>query len=126
MVYKHQGITEKIIGAAFEAHKFLGSGYREVVYQRALAWELEQKGLTFGREVERNIFYKELKTPIGKRRADFIVEDKVVIELKSRKELEDHHIAQTLSYLKVYKLQVALLINFGAPSLQFKRLVLTL
>ncbi len=120
---KYKDITEKIIGAAFEVHKFLGNGFQEVIYQRALAWELSQAGLTFGREIEQHIFYKELEEPIGTRRADFIVEDKVLVELKAVIALEDVHIAQVLNYLKAYRMEVGLLINFGSKSMTFKRLV---
>ena len=121
---KYKGITEKIIGSAFEVHKFLGNGFQEVIYQRALAWEMLQVGLTFSREIEQDIYYKELREPIGTRRADFVIEGKVLVELKSIKELEDVHLAQVLNYLKAYKLAVGLLINFGGKSLEFKRLVL--
>jgi len=121
---KYKDITEKIIGASFEVHKFLGNGFQEVIYQRALAWELSQFGLYFNREIEQEIFYKELVEPIGTRRADFVVEGKVLVELKALKELEDVHLAQVLNYLKAYKLEVGLLINFGSKSLTFKRLVL--
>ena len=121
---KHKDITEKIIGASFEVHKFLGNGFQEIIYQRALAWEFSQVGLSFSREIEQEIFYKELKEPIGTRRADFVVEGKVLVELKAIIELTDIHIAQALNYLKAYRLEVALLINFGSKSLTFKRLVL--
>lgn len=121
---KHKEITEKIIGASFEVHKFLGNGFQEVIYQRALAWELSQAGLDYAREIEQEIFYKELEEPIGTRRADFVVEGKVLVELKAIILLEDVHIAQVLNYLRAYKLEVALLINFGGKSLTFKRLVL--
>jgi GxxExxY protein len=121
---KYKDITEKIIGASFEVHKFLGNGFQEVIYQRALAWELAQAGLSYAREIEQEIFYKELLEPIGTRRADFVVEGKVLVELKAIIELEDVHLAQVLNYLKAYKLEVGLLINFGSKSLTFKRLVL--
>jgi len=121
---KYKDITEKIIGASFEVHKFLGNGFQEVIYQRALAWELSQAGLSFAREIEQDIFYKKLIEPIGTRRADFVVEGKVLVELKALVELEDVHLAQVLNYLKAYKLEVDLLINFGSKSLAFKRLVL--
>ncbi len=121
---KYKSITEKIIGASFEVHKFLGNGFQEVIYQRALAWEFSQAGLEFAREIEQEIFYKELPEPIGTRRADFVVEGKVLVELKAVIELEDVHLAQVLNYLKAYKLEVGLLINFGSRSLTFKRLVL--
>ena len=121
---KYKDITEKIIGAQFEVHKFLGNGFQEVIYQRALAWEMRQAGLEFLREIEQDIFYKDLPEPIGTRRADFVVEDKVLVELKAIVQLEDVHLAQALNYLKAYRLEVGLLINFGSKSLTFKRLVL--
>lgn len=121
---KYKDITEKIIGASFEVHKFLGNGFQEVIYQRALAWELSKAGLTYAREIEQEIFYKELPEAIGTRRADFVVEGKVLVELKAIVEVEDVHLAQVLNYLKAYRLEVGLLINFGSKSLTFKRLVL--
>ena len=121
---KYKDITEKILGASFEVHKFLGNGFQEVIYQRALAWEMKQRNLVFAREIEQDIFYKDLPEPIGTRRADFVVEGKVLVELKAMTQLEDVHLAQALNYLKAYKLEVGLLINFGSKSLTFKRLVL--
>ena len=120
---KYADITQKIIGASFEVHKFLGNGFQEVIYQRALAYEMGLVGLVFAREIEQHIFYKNLPEPIGTRRADFVVEGKVLVELKAVIQLEDVHFAQVLNYLKVYKLPVGLLINFGSKSLTFKRLV---
>ena len=122
---KYGEITEKIIAAAFEIHKFLGNGFQEVIYQRAFAWELRQAGLSFAREIEQDIFCKELPEPIGTRRADFVVEGKVLVELKAITEFKDVHLAQILNYLKAYnRLEVGLLINFGSKSLTFKRLIL--
>jgi len=121
---KYKDITEKIIGASFDVHSFLGNGFQEVIYQRALAWEMAQRGLEFAREIEQEIFYKDLLEPIGTRRADFVIEGKVLVELKALIQLEDVHLAQVLNYLKAYKLEVGLLINFGSKSLTFKRLVL--
>ena len=88
---KYKDITEKIIGASFEVHKFLGNGFQEVIYQRALAWELAQAGLSYARETEQDIFYKEMQEPIGTRRADFVVEGKILVEVKAISELEDVH-----------------------------------
>lgn len=121
---KYKDITEKIIGSSFEVHKFLGNGFQEVIYQRALAYEMSMAGLSFAREIEQHIFYKELDQPIGTRRADFVVEGKVLVELKAVIQLEDVHLAQALNYLKAYKLGVGVLINFGSKSLTFKRIVL--
>ena len=121
---KHKDITEKVIGASFEVHKFLGNGFQEVIYQRALAYEMHKAGLEFVREIEQPIFYKELEEPIGTRRADFVISGKILVELKAIIQLEDVHLAQVLNYLKAYKLEVGLLINFGSKSLTFKRIVL--
>jgi len=121
---KYKDLTEKVIGASFEVHKFLGNGFQEVIYQRALAYEMRKAGLAFAREIEQDIFYKDLEEPIGTRRADFVVEGKVLVELKAIIQLEEVHWAQVLNYLKAYKLEVGLLINFGSKSLTFKRLVL--
>ncbi len=122
---KHKNITEKIIGAAFEVHKFLGNGFQEVIYQRALAFEMGKVGLEFAREVEQDIFYKDFEEPIGTRRADFVVAGEVLVELKAISALENVHEAQVLNYLKAYRLEIGLLLNFGSTSLEIKRLILT-
>ena len=116
-------ITGKIIGASFEVHSFLGNGFQEVIYQRALAYEFSRSGLGYQREIEQDIFYKDLPDPIGTRRADFIVEGTVLVELKAIIEIQDVHVAQILNYHKAYRLKVGLLINFGSKNLSFKRLV---
>ncbi len=121
---KYQDITGKIINAALEVHKFLGNGFQEVIYQRALAYEMNLANLNFAREIEQDIYYKDLADPIGTRRADFVVEGKVLVEIKAIIELEDVHLAQILNYLRAYKLEVGLLINFGSKSLTFKRVVM--
>ena len=82
---KYKSITEKIIGASFEVHKFLGNGFQEVIYQRALALEFTDAGLSYAREIEQEIFYKDLQEPIGTRRADFVVEGKILVEIKAIK-----------------------------------------
>ena len=120
---KHADITDKILKSAFEVHKFLGNGFQEVIYQRALAYEMRQLNLSFSRELEQDIFYKDLREPIGKRRVDFLVEDKVLVELKAVSEIDGAHLNQVLNYLKIYRLEVALLINFGGKSMVFKRLI---
>ncbi len=96
----HKEITEKIIGAAFDVHSFLGNGIQEVIYQRALAYEFSRKRLSFARELEMDIYYRDLVDPIGKRRVDFLVEDCVLVEVKAVKELENTHLAQVLNYLQ--------------------------
>ena len=122
---KHKDITEKIIGAAFEVHKFLGNGFQEVVYQRALAIEMKKTGVEFVREIKQDIFYKDFPKPIGTRRADFVVAGEVLVELKAISVLADVHEAQILNYLKAYRLEIGLLLNFGSKSLEIKRLILT-
>ena len=119
--YKYSDITRKIIGAAMKVHSTLGNGFQEVIYQRALAIEMSKHRLSFQRELEMPIFYDEQQ--IGTRRVDFLVEDKVMVELKAVTELEDVHLAQAINYLEAYKLEVGLLLNFGAKSLEYRRLI---
>ena len=99
----------------------MGNGFQEVIYQRALAYELWSKGLNYQREIEMDIYYKDLEEPIGTRQADFIVEDKIVVEIKAVIELQDVHLAQILNYLKAYRMEVGLLSNFGSKSMTFKK-----
>ena len=120
MEFKHGDITKKIIGCAMSVHSILGNGFQEVIYQRALEIEFKECGLNFLRELEMDVFYKGQK--IGSRRVDFLVEDKIMVELKAIIQLEDVHLAQAINYLEAYNLEVGLLINFGARSLEFKRL----
>ena len=122
---KHKDITEKIIGAAIEVHKFFGNGFQEVIYQRALAVEMRKVGLEFVREVEHDIYYKDFPEPIGTRRADFVVAGNVLVELKAVTMLEPVHEAQILNYLKAYRLEIGLLINFGEKRINVKRLILS-
>ena len=113
-------LTYQIIGCAMEVHKILGNGFQEVIYQRCLAIELEGAGLSFGREVEHLIYYRGVE--VGSRRADFIVANQVVVELKALTALEDVHIAQAKNYVVAYDFEIGLLINFGAKSLEYKRI----
>lgn len=104
-----------------EVHKILGNGFQEVIYQRALAKEMTAQGLSFAREFEMPIFYKEEQ--IGTRRVDFLIENVISVELKALVKLEDVHLAQAINYLEAYNLEIGMLINFGAKSLEFKRLI---
>lgn len=119
--YKYSDITEKIIGSAIEVHKILGNGFQEVIYQRALAKEFAIQGLSFNREFEMPVYYKG--DHIGTRRADFLVQEVISVEIKAIILLEDVHLAQAINYLEAYNLEIGMLINFGAKSLQFKRLI---
>ncbi|TVR76306.1 MAG: GxxExxY protein [Chitinophagaceae bacterium] len=116
---KHEEITHKIIGCAMKVHSTLGNGFQEVIYQRALAIEMEKQGLGFKREMEMTIFYEGID--IGKRRVDFFVGENIMVELKALIKLEEVHLAQAMNYCQAYNLPIGLLINFGAKSLEFKR-----
>lgn len=118
-IYKHSELTGKIIGCAMKVHSTLGNGFQEVIYQRALAIEMEKQGLAFARELEMAIFYDGIA--IGARRVDFFVEEKIMVELKALTKLEDVHLSQALNYLEAYKIETGLLVNFGSKSLEFKR-----
>jgi len=113
-------LTFKVIGCAMKVHSTLGNGFQEKIYQRALAIELANAGVDFIREQEIPIFYDGIE--IGRRRADFLVEGKVLLELKAVIKMEDAHLAQGLNYLVAYNMEKGLLINFGARSLEVKRL----
>lgn len=113
-------ITYKINGCAMKVHNTLGNGFQEVIYQRCLAIELANAGLNYGREIHQAIYYDGRN--VGTRRADFIVEDQVVVEIKAVINLEDVHLAQAKNYTVAYNFAIGLLINFGAKSLQFKKI----
>ena len=100
-------------------HNKLGNGFQEVIYQRALAIEMTEECLVFTREAEMPIFYRDQS--IGSRRVDFLVEEKVSVELKALSRLENVHLAQAINYLEAFNLEVGLLLNFGAVSLEFRR-----
>lgn len=116
--------TYAIIGAAMEVHSTLGHGFLEAVYQEALAVELTQRNIPFGREVELDILYKDQKLPISYR-ADFVCFDSVIVELKAIAALGNNETAQILNYLKATGFARGVLHNFGAPALQYKRMVFT-
>lgn len=116
---KHEDLTYKIIGCAMKVHGVLGNGFQEVIYQRALAIEMERQGLAFQREMEMKILYEGIE--IGTRRVDFFVREAVMVELKALIHLEEVHLAQAMNYCQTYQLPVGLLINFGAQSLEYKR-----
>jgi len=118
--YKHSDLTGKIIGCAMKVHSVIGNGFQEVIYQRCLDIEMDKQGLVFTRELEMTIHYEGIE--VGTRRVDFLVEDKIMVELKALTKLEDVHLAQALNYLEAYKLETGLLINFGAKSLEFRRI----
>lgn len=113
-------LTHKIIGCAMEVHRVLGPGFQEYIYQRALAIEMKNAGIKFEEEFELSIHYKGDK--IGLRRVDFWIDHTVSLEIKARSELDNTHLAQAINYIEASNVSTGLLINFGAPSLQFKRI----
>lgn len=117
--FKYGNLTEKIIGAAFRVHGTLGNGFQEVIYQRALALEFNAGSIVYAREFEMQIYY--LDQHIGTRRVDFLVEDKISVELKAVVKLEDVHLNQAINYLEAYNLEIGLLLNFGSKRLEFHR-----
>ena len=119
--YANSELTGKIIGCAMEVHRQMGNGFQEVVYQRALSIELNLQKLNHIREMEMPLTYKG--EHVGTRRVDFFVEDKILLEIKAVKELEDVHLAQGINYLEAYGMEIGLLVNFGNTSLQFKRVM---
>lgn len=119
--FKYSDITEKIIGCAMKVHSTLGSGYQEYIYQRALAIEFGKAELNYRMEYDIPLHYDGIK--IGTRIVDFLVDNKITVELKAVSRLESVHLAQALNYLEAHNLEIGLLINFGSKSLQFKRLI---
>ena len=119
--YPLSDLTSRIIKCAIEVHKYLGNGFQEVIYQRALAIEFANQHIDFEREFEMPLFYKGEQ--IGTRRVDFFIESQVMVEIKALTQLEDVHLAQAINYLEAYNMGVGLLINFGSRSLEFKRVM---
>lgn len=111
-------LTYTIIGCAMKVFNTLGNGFQEVIYQRCLEIELRKTDLNFAREQEQEIFYEGIH--VGTRRADFVVENKVIVELKAMVRLEDVHLAQAKNYVVAYDFPRGLLINFGGKSLEYK------
>ena len=119
--YKYSEMTGQIIGLAMEVHNHLGNGFQEVIYQRALEFEFAKSQIKFDREFEMRILYRGEN--IGTRRVDFLINKTISVEIKAVIQLEPVHLAQAMNYLEAYNLEVGLLLNFGAQSLQIKRLL---
>jgi len=118
----HKELSYKIIGFCMEVHSILGKGLSEIVYQDALEYELNKVGIDYSREQQYKIQYKDIILP-HYYCADFIIEDKIVLETKAIVSLTDSHVKQFLNYLAASKLQLALLVNFGEDSLTYRRIV---
>lgn len=119
--FKYSDINGAVIGSAMRVHSELGNGFPEIIYQRSLAIELKEQSISYKREISQPLFYRD--SEVGKRRIDFLVEDKVLVELKAVSEINKTHFNQILNYLTAYQLEVGLLLNFGENSLNFKRFI---
>jgi GxxExxY protein len=119
----HQDLSYQIIGLCMEIHNNLGAGFSEVVYKDALEWELKNAEISFEREKEYKVLYKEVELP-HHFYADFVIEDTLILEIKGVSEISDKFIAQCLNYLKVSNNKLSLLINFGESRLNYKRIIL--
>ncbi|MGB8192504.1 MAG: GxxExxY protein [Chitinophagaceae bacterium] len=118
---KYESITEKIIGCGMKVHNYFGPGFHEIIYQRSLLIELKRMDLNVDAEVEKTVFYNGI--PVGKRRIDLIVENKILVELKAISQIENDSRNQVLNCLEVFGYEVALLLNFGKASLEYKRFI---
>ncbi len=119
----YKDTTEKIIGSAMEVHRELGIGFLEYVYEEALCYELKLRNISFERQKDIDIYYKDLIIP-RKYKADMLIEDKVIVEIKATQALTEIDEAQLLNYLKAAKIRIGLLLNFGTKSLETKRRIL--
>lgn len=102
-----------------KVHRAIGSGFPEIIYLRCLMIELRKMGLNYESEVEKDIYYEGIK--VGSRRLDLIVENKVIVELKAVTEVEPRFYIQIINYLKIFNIEIGLLLNFGNTSLQYNR-----
>ena len=114
--------TYVLIGIAMEIHRLLGKGFAEVVYKDAFEFELKVRGIEYEREKEFEVAYKNVILP-HKFYADFVIDDKIILEIKSKAKILDQHYAQVINYLVISKLKVGLIVNFHEDSLQYKRVV---
>ncbi|MCR9014404.1 GxxExxY protein [Aquiflexum gelatinilyticum] len=114
-------ITKEIIGKSFKVSNTLGNGFLEKVYQNALSYELTKSGLNVKQQYPLEVFYED--KVVGEYFADLLVENKIILELKATKALEDIHLAQILNYLKACNMDFGLLINFGTPRVEIKRVL---
>ena len=118
--YKYSEITGKILASSFEVFNTLGCGFLESVYHRSLIVEFNSRNIKFDSEYQMSIFYKNQK--VGARRCDFLIEKVITVEIKAVSKLEDVHLAQAINYLEAFNIEIGMLINFGAKSLEYKRL----
>lgn len=121
IIYK--GESYKLMGILFDIHSNLGKGFSEIVYKDAIEYELEKSSIFFEREKEYSVKYKDILLK-HKFYADFIIFDKIILEIKCCNSISDSHIAQAMNYLKVSNNKLAIIVNFNNDSLEYKRIVL--
>jgi GxxExxY protein len=119
--YPYKGLTRKVIGAAMEVHRGLGYGFLESVYEAALAVEFRNQKIFFEQQQPIDVYYKS--SVVKQFFCDFLIDNVLIVEIKAVKRLTDIEMAQVLDYLKATKLKLGLLLNFGANSLQYKRVI---
>ena len=112
----------KVVGICMEVHRILGGGLLEIVYKDALEYEFRKHNISFQREKEYNIKYKDIVLA-HKFYADFIVYDEIILEIKASKDIIDEHIAQTINYLKLADSDLGIIVNFNKKSLEHKRVI---
>jgi GxxExxY protein len=122
MAHPFEEVSGRILAAAVEVHKALGPGFLESLYQKAMEVALQHRGIAFQRQKEVHVYFEGVD--LGVQRLDLVVEEQIVLELKAVKAFEDIHFAQVRSYLKATGLHIGLLLNFNAPTLVTKRVVL--
>jgi GxxExxY protein len=122
--YPYQKESYELIGISMEIHRILGRGFLEIVYKDALEYEFRSRGILYQREKEYKVVYKDVVLP-HRFYADFVVFDKIILEIKAQKGIVDEHYAQVLNYLAVSKCKLGLIVNFGENSLITKRVILT-
>lgn len=120
-LFLYGDLTESVVQAAYSVHKVLGTGFLEKVYETALAHEFDIRGIPFQRQFPIEIYYKDITA--GEYVSDFMVGEKVIVEIKAVSELNNIHMAQVMNYLKATRKKVGLLINFGSTKIQVKRII---
>jgi len=117
----YESLTEKVIAAAIEVHKSLGPGFLESIYENSLVIELQKREIEVKNQVEIPVLYNNIE--VGKHRIDLLIEDKIIVELKAVKNIEDVHFAIVKSYLRAFGLEHGLILNFAKTTLEIKRVI---
>lgn len=120
--YPHSNLTKTIIGVAIDIHKQLGPGFIEKIYQRAMYLEMKRRKIDFEREKKIEIYYNNAN--LGFEKVDFLIDNKVIVELKSVSDINDIHCAQLISYLKAANKKIGLILNFAKDKLEIKRIII--